>query len=153
MTAHHARVTALAAVLVAIGALGPGTRLHAQQPLAEPRPQPSGLRSRRPAETGQTESVTYPSWSHKGRPILTRRVAKRPKTYPPPPPEAKALGRRMRALRDDRGWTQEELADAAELDRAYVAGMEVGLRNPSLRNLAKVARALRVPLASLFESG
>ena len=33
MTVHHARVIALAAVLVGISALGPSTRLQAQQPL------------------------------------------------------------------------------------------------------------------------
>ena len=35
MTVHHARVIALAAVLVGSTALGPSTRLHAQQPLGE----------------------------------------------------------------------------------------------------------------------
>ena len=70
---------------------------------------------------------------------------------PSPPPEAKGLGRRIRHLREARNWTQERLAEAADLDRAYVAGMEVGLRNPSLRNLARVARALGVSLSKLFD--
>ena len=37
MTVHHARVLALAAVLIGISALGPSTRLHAQKALAELR--------------------------------------------------------------------------------------------------------------------
>ena len=77
-------------------------------------------------------------------------MPERRKTYPPPPPEAKVVGRRIRRLRVAKGWTQERLAEAARLDRAYVAGMEVGLRNPSLRNLAKVGKALGVPLRRLF---
>ena len=72
------------------------------------------------------------------------------KGAPATPPEAKPLGRHVRALREARGWTQERLAERANLDRAYVAGIEVGLRNPSLRNLAKLARALNVSLADLF---
>jgi transcriptional regulator with XRE-family HTH domain len=46
--------------------------------------------------------------------------------------------------------TQEEVAEAADLDRAYYAGIEVGLRNPSLRPLIRIARALDVPLSELF---
>ena len=60
------------------------------------------------------------------------------------------MGRRIRRLREAKGWTQERLAEAADLDRAYVAGVEVGLRNPSLRNLAKIAKALGVTLRRLF---
>ncbi len=77
-------------------------------------------------------------------------MAQHQKVYPPPPPEAKAVGRRIRGLREAKGWTQERLAEAADLDRAYVAGIEVGLRNPSLRNLAKIATALGVSLKRLF---
>ena len=39
---------------------------------------------------------------------------------------------------------------ARHLDRAYVAGVEVGLRNPSLRNLAKIAHALSVSMKRFF---
>jgi transcriptional regulator with XRE-family HTH domain len=69
---------------------------------------------------------------------------------PPPPPEAKAIGRQIRKLREALEMTQEEVAEAAELDRAYFAGIEVGLRNPSLRPLIRIARALNVPLSKLF---
>ena len=61
------------------------------------------------------------------------------------------LGWRVRQLRDARGWTQETLAARAALDRSYVAGIEAGLRNPSTKALAKLARALGVSLSRLFE--
>jgi transcriptional regulator with XRE-family HTH domain len=77
-------------------------------------------------------------------------VRRKPPPPPPPPPEAKVVGRRIRQLRDARGWTQQQLADEAEMERAYLAGMEIGARNPSLRNFVKIARALGVPLADLF---
>ena len=64
---------------------------------------------------------------------------------------SRRLGWRVRQLREARGWTQETLAGRAGLDRSYVAGIEAGLRNPSTKALAKLARALGVSLATLFE--
>ena len=68
-------------------------------------------------------------------------------------PLLRTLGWRVRQLRDEKGWTQEGLADRAGLDRSYVAGIESGLRNPSTKALAKLARALDVSIAALFEGG
>ena len=65
----------------------------------------------------------------------------------------RALGRRIRELRDARGWSQERLAEAAYVDRSYLAGVERGLRNPTVRNLLKIAIALRVKLVDLFREG
>jgi transcriptional regulator with XRE-family HTH domain len=62
----------------------------------------------------------------------------------------KALGTRIRDLRDAKGWSQERLAQAAYLDRSYLAGIERGLRNPSVRSLLKIANALRVQMRDLF---
>ena len=64
---------------------------------------------------------------------------------------SRRLGWRVRQLREAREWTQETLAGRAGLDRSYVAGIEAGLRNPSTKALAKLARALSVSLATLFE--
>ena len=63
----------------------------------------------------------------------------------------RGLGWRVRQLRKSKGWTQEILAGRAGLDRSYVAGIEAGLRNPSTRALAKLARALGVTLSGLFD--
>ena len=64
---------------------------------------------------------------------------------------AAALGRRIKELRQTRGWSQERLAEHAGLDRSYIAGIEVGARNPSLKALDKLATALSVSLSELFE--
>ena len=61
------------------------------------------------------------------------------------------LGWRLRQLRESKRWTQETLASRAGLDRSYVAGIEAGLRNPSTKALAKLARAVGVSLSTLFE--
>ena len=65
-------------------------------------------------------------------------------------PTLRALGWRVRQLRESKGWTQETLAGRAGLDRSYVAGIEAGLRNPSTKALAKLARPLGVSLSELF---
>lgn len=56
----------------------------------------------------------------------------------------------MKALRIQRHWSQETLADKAYLHRTYIAGIESGTRNPSLRSLIKIANAFRVPVADLL---
>jgi transcriptional regulator with XRE-family HTH domain len=63
-----------------------------------------------------------------------------------------ALGARVRRLREAKSWTQEALAERADLDRSYIAGIEAGLRNPSVKAAAKLARGLGVSLSELFES-
>jgi transcriptional regulator with XRE-family HTH domain len=66
-------------------------------------------------------------------------------------PLLRGLGWRVRQLREAKGWTQETLAGRAGLDRSYVAGIEAGLRNPSTKALARIAGALGIKLAVLFE--
>ena len=62
-----------------------------------------------------------------------------------------SLGNRVRQLRDAKGWTQEVMAERAALDRSYIAGIEAGLRNPSIKAVGKVARGLGVTLSELFD--
>ncbi len=50
----------------------------------------------------------------------------------------------------EKGITQEKLALDAGLNRAYVGYIERGERNPSTDTLAKIAKALKVPLQTLF---
>ena len=64
---------------------------------------------------------------------------------------ASALGRRVRALRNAKKWSQEDLAERCDLDRSYIAGIEVGARNPSLKALEKLADAFSIPLSQLFD--
>ena len=62
----------------------------------------------------------------------------------------KAFGKRVRQLRIAKGLSQEELAFRAGVHRTYLGGIERGERNPSLKNIAAMARALDVPLSELF---
>jgi transcriptional regulator with XRE-family HTH domain len=60
------------------------------------------------------------------------------------------FGRAIRRRRRELDLSQEELAERAELHRNYVSGIETGTRNPSLKNIEKLAKALDTSIARLF---
>lgn len=64
-------------------------------------------------------------------------------------PEAELFGRRLRQLRNDRGVTQVELAEASGLIDTYISDMERGLKVPSLTTILRLAAALRCKVADL----
>lgn len=57
----------------------------------------------------------------------------------------------MRRIRLDRGVSQEHLAHAAELNMTHVAKIERSEREPGVRTVSKLAIALQVSAAELFE--
>lgn len=61
------------------------------------------------------------------------------------------FGKRVRALRKELGWSQEELAFRLEVDRSYVGSLECGRRNPTLKTIAKLAKMLGVTISTLCE--
>jgi transcriptional regulator with XRE-family HTH domain len=63
---------------------------------------------------------------------------------------ARKFGKRLRQLRLEKGWSQELFAAEARLDRSYVGGIERGERNPSLKNIARLADTLGLPVSLLF---
>jgi transcriptional regulator with XRE-family HTH domain len=61
------------------------------------------------------------------------------------------VGVNTRKHREDRGWSQEELAFECGLHRTYISGVERGIRNPTVVVLQKIATALKVPAAALLD--
>jgi transcriptional regulator with XRE-family HTH domain len=62
------------------------------------------------------------------------------------------FGSRLRELRTKQGLSQEAFADHCGLDRTYISGIERGRRNPSLRNLVKIARSLDLSLSEMLRN-
>jgi XRE family aerobic/anaerobic benzoate catabolism transcriptional regulator len=60
------------------------------------------------------------------------------------------VGRRIRALREERGWSRRALAVRSGLSERFLAQIESGGGNPSLRSLAGLASALATSPASLL---
>jgi transcriptional regulator with XRE-family HTH domain len=59
------------------------------------------------------------------------------------------LGERVRALRRERGWTLELLAERSGVSRAMISKLERGEKNPTLVVAARVAEGLGVSLSQL----
>jgi transcriptional regulator with XRE-family HTH domain len=62
----------------------------------------------------------------------------------------KALGRRIRELRTEQGYSQEAFADKCGVHRTFMGTIERGESNLSFQNIHKVAATLGVTLSDLF---
>lgn len=60
------------------------------------------------------------------------------------------VGQRIKKLRNGLDMSQEKLALKADIDRTYLAGVELGKRNISLKSLEKITKALDVSFEELF---
>ena len=64
---------------------------------------------------------------------------------------ARRLAKKVRALRRERGWSQEVLAAESNMHKNYIGGIERAERNPSLRQIAKLADAFNITIPELFD--
>lgn len=60
------------------------------------------------------------------------------------------LGRRIQKLRQDKGYTQERLAEKIGVSVTWIGYIETGYRRPNLAMLSKVANALNVKVKDLI---
>jgi transcriptional regulator with XRE-family HTH domain len=61
------------------------------------------------------------------------------------------LGRNLRRLREEKGWSQEDYADRAGIHRTYVSDIERGRRNPTVTVVEKLARPFGVKAGALLD--
>ena len=61
------------------------------------------------------------------------------------------LGRRLRVLRTERGWTQQQLADMAGIGRVHVSELENGRREAGLRMLEALATSFEMKVTELMK--
>lgn len=67
-------------------------------------------------------------------------------------PDLIVLGKRIRELRAERGYSQESFAAEVGLDRSYMGSVERGERNVAALNLIRIAKALQVQIGELFKA-
>ncbi len=60
------------------------------------------------------------------------------------------IGLRIKNLRELANMSQKDLAYSSDLDRSYIASVENGQRNISIKNIEKIAIALNVTLKEFF---
>ena len=63
----------------------------------------------------------------------------------------KQVGLKIRALREKKGWTQEQLAFEARLHRAYIGQIERGEKNIGIKNLDTIAKTLNINISELLK--
>lgn len=67
----------------------------------------------------------------------------------PRTPALRAFGHSVRKTRESLHFSQEDLAEKADLDRTYISGIERGRRNPSLLSILRIAGALKTTCSDL----
>lgn len=60
------------------------------------------------------------------------------------------MNNRLKALRAERGWSQQLLAEKLEVSRQSVNAIETGRYDPSLPLAFKIARAFRKSIEEIF---
>lgn len=64
----------------------------------------------------------------------------------------KALGRKLKLARKNKKFTQEKVADKADISVNYYARIERGEENPSFEVLQAIAKALHVKMSEILPS-
>jgi transcriptional regulator with XRE-family HTH domain len=64
-------------------------------------------------------------------------------------PDHRALGRAVRAIRQERGLSQVQLAEATGFMQSWISNVEHGRRNPSWSNVIRLAEGLGVNVSEL----
>jgi transcriptional regulator with XRE-family HTH domain len=62
-----------------------------------------------------------------------------------------AAGERIRKLRRAKGWRQIDLAEHSGVHEVHISDLERGAREPGLRTLRKIARALDTTLSEILK--
>lgn len=62
-----------------------------------------------------------------------------------------AFGANLRSRREAQHLTQDALGEAAEMDAAEIRRIESGRRDPGVRVVVRLARALRIPPSDMLD--
>jgi DNA-binding XRE family transcriptional regulator len=94
--------------------------------------------------------VQYPNRYQRSSSTCIREPDPPPYGKPPVPETTRRLAKNVRLLRVSRGWSQEVLAELADLNRSFVGSIERAEHNVSLATVEKIARAFDMSVAELL---
>ena len=81
---------------------------------------------------------------------IARRLVGRIDTKPSLDQQLTAIGQNIRIARNHRKLTQQQLADASDLDRTYISLVEHGKQNLTIAAILKISQALDIPITDLI---
>ena len=81
---------------------------------------------------------------------IARQLVGRTITKPSLDQQLAAIGQNIRIARNHRKLTQQQLADASDLDRTYISLVEHGKQNLTIAAILKIAQALNIPITDLI---
>ena len=61
------------------------------------------------------------------------------------------FGLNVKRIREQKGWSQDQLSEMSLLHRTYISGIERGVRNPTIEIVSQLSIALIVPISELFK--
>ena len=61
------------------------------------------------------------------------------------------IGKRIRERREEKGWSQEQLAIEADVDNSHLGKLERGEGNPTIKLVFRIAQALEVDFQDLLD--
>lgn len=64
---------------------------------------------------------------------------------------SKQFGKKVREVRTGKGLSQGDVSKRLNVHRSYISGIERGVRNPSLKVIQRIAKALRVKVSDLIK--
>ena len=64
---------------------------------------------------------------------------------------SKKFGKNLKKIRLERKMSQGDIARALGVHRSYISGLERGVRNPTLANIERIAKALGINIQKLLE--
>lgn len=88
--------------------------------------------------------MTYSPWIYKSQVVILYKDMARTSA-------SQKLGNKIREHRLALGLSQEKLGELTGIDRTYISGVERGKRNPAVKNLERLAKALKVRVSDLID--
>ena len=65
--------------------------------------------------------------------------------------ESERLGKNLKRIRQSKDISQDEIGRILDVDKGFISNIEAGKTNPTLATIAKIAKAIEVPIDELLK--